>query len=67
MSNIKKLQTAGMIAKPHRLTKAHQELVESLSAGEVKSLIGIKKKLGRPFIEKTTVKNKKVRADTLIL
>ena len=66
MSNIKKLQAAGMVAKNHRIPKKHQRILEGLTAAEVKTLIRVKKKLGHGFVNKVATKSSKVRAQTLI-
>jgi hypothetical protein len=67
VSNIKKFQAAGMVARRHRLSKAHQRLLERLTAAEVRTLIRVKKKLGTRFVTRTAAKSAKVRAETFIL
>jgi hypothetical protein len=67
VSNIKKFQAAGMVAKRHTLSKSHQKLLESLTGAEVNTLVRVKKKLGNRLVMRTASKNAKVRAETFIL
>ena len=46
MSNVKKLEKAGVVKSRH-LTEAHKAAIEKLSASEVKTLIGTRRKLAR--------------------
>jgi hypothetical protein len=49
MSNLEKLQAAGLVPKPHKLTPDDVKTIDSLTSDEVEGLIKIKRKLGDDF------------------
>jgi len=52
MTNLEKLQQAGLIAEDHKFNKNEKDAIESLTPAEVNALIRGKEKLGEPFIKK---------------
>lgn len=46
MSNVEKLQKAGLVPKKHKLSKSTQAMLEKLSPGELRALKSAHKKLG---------------------
>lgn len=44
-TNLDRLLSAGVIANPHRLSEAETQVISALSDAEVRTLIGIRKKL----------------------
>ena len=45
MNNVEKLQKAGILPKPHKLTPQDQKVIDSLSHAEINTWITIKEKL----------------------
>ena len=57
-NRVEELQKAGLIAKKHNLTENDENLLNSLTAAEVKTLINVKNKLGTRFLKKGAKDNK---------
>lgn len=52
MTNLEKLQQAGLVDDDYEFDESEQDAIESLSHSEVDSLISSKNKLGESFIRK---------------
>ena len=52
MTNLEKLQQAGLVDDDYELNDSEQDAIESLTDNEVDSLISSKDKLGEHFIRK---------------
>jgi hypothetical protein len=52
MTNLEKLEEAGLVAYGHKFDDDEKDAIESLSEDEVDSLISGKEKLGEAFIKK---------------
>jgi hypothetical protein len=67
MTNVEKLQAAGLIHLSHALTEAEIENVNQLSAAEVDALISVKAKLGDDFFDRKVDTADGPRVGTMIL
>jgi hypothetical protein len=67
MTNVEKLQAAGLIQLSHPLTDAEIENVNQLSAAEVDALISVKAKLGDDFFDRKVETDDGHRLGTMIL
>ncbi len=67
MTNVEKLQQAGLIHLSHPLTDAEIENVNQLSPAEVDALISVKAKLGDDFFNRKVETADGHRLGTLIL
>jgi hypothetical protein len=52
MTNLEKLQEAGLIADNYEFTDEDKEAIESMTSAEVNHLISTKEKLGESFINR---------------
>lgn len=52
MTNLEKLQEAGLVDEDYKFTAKEKEAIESLTTAEVNHLISSKEKLGESFIKK---------------
>jgi len=52
MSRLERLQKAGLIADPERLTEAQKKAIETLTDHEIKVLIDAAKKISQEHLEK---------------
>jgi hypothetical protein len=67
MTNVDKLQEAGLIHLSHPLTDAEAASVNQLSPAEVDALISVKSKLGDDFFDRKVETGDGHRLGTLIL
>jgi len=49
MTNVERLQTAGLLQSPHLLTDDEEDKLNQLSSTEVDTLISVRDKLGADF------------------
>jgi hypothetical protein len=54
MTNVEKLQAAGILATPSRLSSSDEGLINDLDPTEVDALVAIKADLGDDFIQRNT-------------
>ena len=54
--NLEKLQKAGILATPHALTRADEEVIESLSPPEIDAWVNAKEKLDKAGVRQQTAK-----------
>ena len=52
MTNLEKLQQAGLVDDKYKFSAEEKEAIESLTTAEVNHLISSKEKLGESFIKK---------------
>ncbi|HEV2177760.1 MAG TPA: aroma-sacti cluster domain-containing protein [Terriglobia bacterium] len=57
MSQVQKLQQAGLIPDPSKLTDADTAKVNALSDAEVNALISVKQQLGDDFLTQNVVRS----------
>lgn len=67
MSNIEKLQQAGLVEVHHPLSDAEVDSVNQLSSAEIDALISVKAKLGDDFFAHKVPQGDSHRMGTLIL
>jgi hypothetical protein len=67
MTNVEKLQEAGLIHLSHPLTDTEAESVNQLSPAEVDALISVKSKLGDDFFNRKVDTGDGHRLGTLVL
>lgn len=66
MSNVEKLQQAGLIEVKHPLTDAEVDSVNQLSSAEIDALISVRAKLGDDFFTRKVQQGDGHRMGTLI-
>lgn len=57
MSNVERLQQAGLIPDPSKLSASDTAKVNALSADEVSALISVKQQLGDDFLTQNVVRS----------
>ena len=67
MSNVEKLQQAGLLQTDHQLTDDEMQTVNQLSPAEVDALISVKVKLGDDFFKRKVQDGDSHRMGTLLL
>ncbi len=67
MSNVERLQQAGLIQVHHPLTDAETTSVNQLSSAEVDALISVRAKLGDDFFQRKVKEGDSHRMGTLLL
>jgi hypothetical protein len=67
MSNVEKLQQAGLLQTEHQLTDDELQTVNQLSPAEVDALISVKAKLGDDFFKRKVQDGDSHRMGTLLL
>jgi hypothetical protein len=56
LTNVKKLQKAGILAKPHELTPEDEEVIQSLTPAEINAWVRIKEKLDDASVQRQPAK-----------
>ena len=54
MTNLEHLTNAGLVPHDHTLSDEDKKTIDNLHPDEVKTLVGLKEKLGTEFIQRNT-------------
>ena len=67
MTNVDRLQQAGLIQTPHPLTEDEIDSLNKLSSAEVDALISVRMKLGDDFFQRKVQQGDSHRMGTLLV
>ncbi len=67
MTNVEKLQQAGLVEVNHPLTDAEVDNINQLSSAEIDALVSVRAKLGDDFFARKVQQGDSHRMGTLIL